>query len=62
MSGLFGRIIGWFVQDILVKQLANSRTFQRLALKIDTTLNKVINIIIPNINTYISLLSIIILI
>jgi hypothetical protein len=41
MSGFFGRIIGWFVQDILVKQLANSRTFQRFALKIDSTLTKV---------------------
>ena len=41
MSGIFGRIIRYFVQDIVVKQLANSRTFQRFVLKIDTTLHKV---------------------
>ena len=46
MSGFFARIVGWFVQDIVVKQLANSRTFQRLAVKIDSTLTKVILLVL----------------
>ncbi len=40
MSGIFGRVINWFANEFIVNTLANSRSFQRLALKIDAFLSK----------------------
>lgn len=36
MSGLFGKMIAHFLNEVIVKALANSKTFQRFALKTDT--------------------------
>lgn len=35
---MFGRILSWFLNDIIVQKLANNRSFQRLALKIDNSI------------------------
>lgn len=35
MAGLFGRIVAQFMNEVLVKALANSKTFQRFALRTD---------------------------
>lgn len=42
MAGFIGKIVQWFANEHLVKFLANNRTFQQGALKIDSflTLNK----------------------
>lgn len=36
---LFGRLFQWFAQDIVVKFLANNRSFQRFAVKMDASIN-----------------------
>ena len=36
MSGLFSKIIGYFLNEVIVKTLANSKSFQRFALKMDS--------------------------
>jgi hypothetical protein len=36
MSGLFGKLVAHFLNEVIVKTLANSRAFQRFALKTDT--------------------------
>ena len=42
MAGFIGKIIQWFANEHLVKLLANNRTFQQAAVKIDSflTVNK----------------------
>ena len=40
MSGMFGRVLHWFANEFIVNTLANSRSFQRLALRIDSFLSK----------------------
>lgn len=35
---IFGRLVSWLLNDIIVHTLANNRRFQRLALKIDSTI------------------------
>ena len=35
MSGLFQKLIGYFLNEFIVKTLANNKSFQRFALKID---------------------------
>ena len=39
MAAFFGKIFGWFANEVLVKTLAENRAFQRLAVKIDSTLS-----------------------
>lgn len=36
MAGLFGKLVAHFLNEVIVKTLANSRTFQRFALRTDT--------------------------
>jgi hypothetical protein len=36
MSGLFGKLVAHFMNEVIVKTLANSRWFQRFALRTDT--------------------------
>ncbi len=36
MSGLFGKLFSYFANEVIVRNLAQSKSFQRLALKIDT--------------------------
>jgi hypothetical protein len=40
MSGLFGRVISMIFDKLLVETLANSKTFQRFALRIDANITK----------------------
>lgn len=35
---VFARVFAWFAEEFVVKALANSRRFQQLALKIDSTI------------------------
>lgn len=35
---MLSRIISWIAQEVIVKTLVNSKTFQRIALKIDSKL------------------------
>ena len=35
---MFSRIISWIAQEVIVKTLVNSKTFQSIALKIDSKL------------------------
>lgn len=35
---VFQRMISWIVNDLIVHRLANNRNFQKLALKIDATI------------------------
>ena len=39
MAQFFGKIFGWFANEVLVKTLAENKAFQRLAVKIDSTLS-----------------------
>lgn len=38
MSGLFGKLLGYFANEFIVRQLANSKSFQRFALRFDSFL------------------------
>ncbi len=37
---MFSRVLNWFASEFIVNTLANSRSFQRLALRIDSFLSK----------------------
>jgi hypothetical protein len=38
MAGFVGKIFSWFANEILIKTLAENRSFQRFALKVDSFL------------------------
>ena len=38
MAGFMGKIFSWFANEILIKTLAENRSFQRFALKVDSFL------------------------
>ncbi len=38
MSQIFARLFAWLAEDVVVKTLSNSRRFQQMAVKIDSTL------------------------
>lgn len=45
MSQVLGRILSYFFEGVLVKFLANNRTFQRLAVNIDATHKTVTDVV-----------------
>jgi hypothetical protein len=37
---VFGKLIGWLVNDVIVNNLANSKRFQRFAVSLDDSITK----------------------